>query len=456
MEHLFGTSGVRGYINSTLSPTVAVRLTNAFLYTFKGVSSAVVLKDPRAQSEPLLKAVNSVLLSSGVHIYNVGMAPTPVGLWLMRKLKADATVAVTGSHTPAQICGLLFFLKDGGELTTADASRVEDNYFKERARLSSWRSIESEETIPDVAEEYTKELRRKVPRLEFNGARKVIFDAGNGASGPFAKAAFEELGLNHEILNISPDGRFPNRLPSPIPAHLKGTSDYIKRHRGGIGIATDADGDRAIFFDEEGGLIWGDVAGALFAKDALRSNPSGRDNTIITTINTSDAVEDIVSANGGRLVRTKVGPPALVEAIRENPTSLFAVEESGKYIWPDILMYGDSVLSTLKMLKLTEKETLLSMRQEVPNYYLLKMAVRVIDEQKVAAMKFVKNGLKARSLDLTDGIKAMYGNRSWLLIRPSGTEPLIRIFAQGIKRKEAQRIAKEGVKLVREALQNQS
>lgn len=455
MEHLFGTSGVRGYINSTLSPSVAVRLTGAFLHTFTEISSAVVLKDPRAQSEPLLNAVRSVLMASGVHVYDLGMAPTPVGLWLMRKFRADATIAVTGSHTPPQICGLLFFLGDGGELTTSDASMVEYNYSRERARLGSWRRMEGEEAISDVAEEYIGELKRMMPRLQSNGDRKLIFDAGNGACGPYAKAVFEDSGLNYEMLNMLPDGGFPNRLPSPVPAHLMGTSEYMKRHGGWLGTATDADGDRAIFFDEQAELVWGDVAGALFAREALRSGPH-RGGTIITTINTSDAVGDTVSSNGGHLVRTRVGPPALVEAIRKNTGSLFAVEESGKYIWPDILMYGDSVFSTLKMLKLTENEGLGRMKLEVPNYYLLKMAVRVIDEQKAAAMKFVEKGLKAATLDRTDGIKAIYENRSWLLIRPSGTEPLIRVFAQGRKRKEAQGLAREGVRLVREALRNQS
>jgi len=438
---IFGTSGVRGLINSTLTPAFAYKITQAFVKSFD-INFTVLGRDNRAQSLPLAMAVASALLSSGVNVVDLGISPTPATIRIMKELKYDSAISVTGSHTPPPITGILFFLSDTGELGPADSALVEKRYVKGNMNEVSWKSVGKYETFYDYHEIYLKSLKKDAPKVH---GHRIIFDAGNGTFGSLSELVFSDFGLNYKILNKLPLYNFPNRLPSPIPAHLKQIAKQVPLESVELGIATDSDGDRAIFIDQNGKLVWGDVAGAIFALHWVKA----RGDKVITTINTSDSVGETVKAAGGKLIVTRVGPPSIAEAIRKHRDAVFAVEESGKFIWPNVLMYGDAIYSTLMMLSLNKSLT--ELVNVVPSFYLIKREVRCQDEIKQKVMERVSEAFKGYKVNRLDGLKIFMGKHRWLLIRPSGTEPVIRVFAQSVQRKDAEALAKEGVRIIQKS-----
>ncbi|MDG6926912.1 MAG: hypothetical protein JRN01_00365 [Nitrososphaerota archaeon] len=438
---IFGTSGVRGFINSTLTPTFAYKITQAFVKVYH-VDTVTIGRDNRAQSVPVCMAVTSALLSSGVNVVDLGISPTPATIRIMKELKYDSAISVTGSHTPPPITGILFFLSDTGELGPADSELVEKAYRKGYLSEVPWTKMGKYETFYDYQAAYIESIKRDAPKISNSN---IVFDAGNGAIGPLAQQVFSDIGLNYKVINKLPLYNFPNRLPSPIPAHLKETISLVPHKSATFGVATDSDGDRAIFIDEHGKLVWGDITGAIFASRMVKSSSS----KVITTINTSDSVSEAVKSAGGKLIVTRVGPPAIAASIRKHRDAVFATEESGKFIWPRILMYGDAIYSTLMLLSL--KEPLSRLAREVPFFYLIKREVRCQDEIKQKVMEMVSAAFRGYRINRLDGIKVSMGKHRWLLIRPSGTEPVFRVFAQSTQRKDAEIIAGEGVRAIQES-----
>jgi phosphomannomutase len=437
---IFGTSGARGFIDKNLKPNVVYRLTTAYL-KYTGYSTVLVGQDDRQQSRTLKFAVIDALLSQGVNVLDIGLAPTPVIARMIKELKAEGAVSVTGSHTPPYIAGVLYFLKDTGELGLDDSEKVEKMFEKTLDSPKNWKKLGRYETVDDAKSIYVKSLLRDVKKVK---NYRFMFDAANGVAGAYAKETFRELGLDFKIINSLPLGSFPKRLPSPTLQHLKITVKEIKKSNYDFGVATDADGDRAIFLDGNGKIIIGDIAGAYFAARQLES----KKGKIVTPINSSDSIVEIARRYGAKLIWTKVGPPAMVDAVRKNKSEVvFAFEESGKYIWPEILLYGDSVYSTLKAL---EDENFIENLKNVPRFYVVKREVRCSDQIKYSVIDEVDRALEGKKMH-KDGIKVYYKNHEWLLIRASGTEPVIRVFAHDKVLKKAEEMATLGVQLVREA-----
>ncbi|MGC8569177.1 MAG: hypothetical protein ACP5LW_04155 [Nitrososphaeria archaeon] len=435
---IFGTSGARGFIDKNLTPSLVYKLTVAYYY-FAKPSSVVLGQDDRPQSTVLKDAVESALLAMGVDVYDAGVSPTPGTVRLMKELHANGAISITGSHTPPYIAGVLYFLKDTGELGVKDSQRVESIYYRIKERPKSWRRLGRKEVLSDPVSIYVGSIKRDVGRLH---PYRIVLDAANGAISAFAKGVFEDLGIQAEIVNGSPLGSFPSRLPSPIPQHLEGFRRMVREMKTDFGVATDSDGDRAIFINGEGQIILGDTAGAYFAERALTQKGS-----VVTPINSSDSIIIVARRHRARIIWTRVGPPAIVDALRKHREAVFAFEESGKYIWPGILLYGDAVFSTLKAMEDGDFERNIG---RVPRFYVVKREVRSSDEIKYRAVESVDAKLNVKKIK-KDGIKAFFGSHRWLLIRASGTEPVIRVFGHSRIRRDAEEIAAKGVEMVREA-----
>ncbi|MDP8023769.1 MAG: hypothetical protein ACP5LF_01170 [Nitrososphaeria archaeon] len=437
---IFGTSGARGFIDQNLKPNLVYKLTIAY-QKYTGYKKVVVGQDDRRQSKILKGAVIDALLSQGVHVLDVGAAPTPVIARLTKELEAEGAVAITGSHTPPYIAGVLYFLEDTGELGLKDSAKVEKIFEKISDSPVGWKKLGRLEQVDDAIELYVKSVLRDAKKVK---NYRFIFDAANGVAGSYAKAVFEELGLNYSMLNHLPLGSFPNRLPSPTLQHLKKTSKEVREKGFDFGVATDADGDRAIFIDNIGKIILGDITGAYFASRALEL----KRGKIVTPINSSDSIIEIAKKHGIKLIWTKVGPPAIVDAIRKNKKdTVFAFEESGKYIWPETLLYGDSVYSVLKAL---EDPQFTENLKEIPRFYVIKKEVRCADEIKYTVIKEIDKMTDGKKIH-KDGIKIYYKKHAWMLVRASGTEPLIRVFGHDKVLKNAENIASSGVEIVKEA-----
>ncbi len=369
------------------------------------------------------------LIKGGVDVLDCGLAPTPAMLFAMKESKAMAGIMVSGSHTPPDIAGLLFFLADTGEMDSHGEDDFERLYAAKPWLQSPSQPKGSIQSI-DPIEPYLRKIAKHIGNV---GRHKVVVDPGNGATCATLSRALESFGCTVTTINGEPDGRFPSRPPNPQPSTLTNLAKSVRESGADFGVGTDSDGDRALFATADGCVLWGDLTGTVFAKNELEKRGRG---TVITTINTSSLVKIVCQEHGGRVIVTKVGPPAIAEALRSTPDAIFATEESGKHIWPEIILYGDAALASGKLLQIMD-ETRLSLAQlvdTIPKLYQLKSTMDCPDDLKANVMRLMvetwKNEDKAH-ISTLEGLKVEYPDLTWFLVRASGTEPLLRCSAEG-------------------------
>jgi len=432
-----------------MTPDFAAKMGLCFAHYIGRQGKVAVGMDVRLHAHVVQGAVVSGLNAGGVDVVDCGIAPTPAVLHLLKRQKLDGAVLVTGSHTLAPVIGLLFFQSDGGEISVRTEEKLEALYFRGSLSPNPWNRL-GRARPADALGAYYEGVAKAVGRTGVEG-RRVVIDPGNGAASGILTPLFERLGCHVVAVNDVADGRFPSRSPYPRREVLGKLKREVREASADLGVATDGDGDRAIFVDERGKVAWGDVTGSLFALDCLERVNGG---TIVAPVNSSRLVRDICRGRG-RLVTTRVGPPAIIDALRSHPGAVFGFEETGKYIWPDALLYGDVALSTFKMLDLMERKgkTLRELASSLPRYHMIKRAFRCTESSKEPISAHILGlPVDPRVQVVTlDGVKLVYPDRSWLLLRPSGTEPFFRCYAEAKSAKKAQELAKEGIKTLREA-----
>lgn len=254
-----------------------------------------------------------------------------------------------------------------------------------------------------------------------------------------------ELGCEVTTLNCQPDGAFPGRNPEPTEDNLQDLMNVVKATGADIGIAHDGDADRTICIDEKGQFVFGDKSFALVEKCMLEKNNGGK---IVTTVATSNAIADIALENNGEIILTKVGDLVVARKLQE-VDGLFGGEENGGLIFPDFVYGRDSGLATAMILEImaTTKKPLSELISELPSYYSEKRKVQCPDDKKTAVAKGVIEDTTDYEVDTTDGVKVItdYG---WVIIRPSGTEPIYRCFSEAKTPEKAAELADWGMTLI--------
>ena len=451
---LFGTSGIRGLINVKITPEFSARLGLAAAAFYGEGSTILVGRDHRPHAQIVEMSLISGLLAGGVNVLEVGVVPTPAVLWSISEFDADGAIVCTGSHTPSEIVGILFFKRDTAELDRSEEAIFEDIFFGEKYRRVPWNEVGLFEYV-DVEDIYIEKISELVDR-SLDG-RIVVVDPGNGAASGILKEILERVGLDVVAINDVPDPRFPRRDPFPRPSNLEKMGKLVKSINAEFGVATDGDGDRAIFAGENGEIYWGDISSALFAMDAIKYRDISR---IVVTINTSSVVEIVARDLGGAVYYCDVGPPAIASKMKEVGAKL-GLEESGKYIWSDAIYYGDAALATIRMLEFLENEgrSMSEIVSELPVRYLTKEAVDCADNIKERVTKKVFEKLKQSEMGafknivwIHNGFKVFYDDDSWILFRPSGTEPKYRIHAEAETYEKSRRMLEFGKRIVIDAI----
>ena len=450
---LFGTSGIRGTANVKITPEMAAKLGVTFASFLGNRGTVAVGRDVRLPAKPLHYAFISGVLAGGVNVEDCGIAPTPAVLWTVKERGLDGAAVVTGSHTPPEIIGLLFFMRDTAEFSVEESLEFE-KIFLGKPEAVAWNEVGKLSEI-DALDLYFRNVLRyvdlgKIASSDF----KVIMDPGNGASALICNKILQAAGVKVVLINGSVDVTYPNRDPYPRPEVLGELARRVIANRADIGSATDTDGDRAIFVDSEGKVLWGDVSGCVFVRDVLKRHGSG---VIVAPINTSRLINWACDVYNGKMEHTKIGPPNIVSALKR-VNAVFGLEETGKNIWPETILYGDWVLATLRMLEIMarEQESLSELVQEFPKFHMGKEAIRCPEILKNGVMMNALREWKKRKEEAEvvtiDGIKVIYPDGSWLLLRPSGTEPVFRIYAESQDIRRIQELLKIGSALVRKSL----
>jgi phosphoglucosamine mutase len=435
MAKLFGSSGVRGLVNVDLTPVLACKIACA-VATHAKAKTAVVARDTRVSGNMLEDAIVSGLISCGVDVLLSDMVPTPVLAYAAKALAADVGFMLTASHNPAQYNGIKVF-KGDLSYTDTDQEAVEKIVSNGRFKLADWRNL-GKTMFVDAAEFYIDMVQKAV---KLKKPWHVILDTGCGAAFDVAPRLFKALGCKVTALNSQPDGHFPARKSEPTAESLKDLAKTVKAIDSDIGIAFDGDADRVAFVDEDGVFVNFDRSLAAYGALALKRNGGG---TIVTTIEASMCIDTMAEKVSGKVVRTKVGDIYISEALKQ-VSGIFGGEPCGAWVHPKLHLCPDGPLSAALFLTALEEEdkSVSEFISEVPEYITERVNIACKNEQKYKLIEKIGGILKAEFPEFTDystvdGARLDIKN-GWLLVRASGTEPLIRLTVEG----QSQQVAKD-------------
>jgi phosphomannomutase/phosphoglucomutase len=434
---LFGTNGVRGVVNKDLTPELVLKLSMATGTYFKGADLAVGC-DGRLSSPLFQEVVCAGLASTGSQVWNLGMITTPALQFLTKQWGLRGSVMVTASHNPPEYNGMKVMGNSGVELPHEEEDKIEQIFFKSEWRLCEWNRVKQPLPVAEKFDGYVASILENVGGAPDNGRLSVLVDAGNGVSALATPLVVEKLGGRVILVNGRIDGNFPGRLPEPTPQNLKETSRILPSLHADFGVAHDGDGDRAMFLDEHGIVSWGDQTFALVIKDFLEHYPGEK---IVTPISSSQMIEDVAEKNGGEIIYTPVGSVYVSNLMLKIKAKLGGEENGGIFYAPHVAA-RDGGITTAMIYKiiLESRKPLSKLIAELPEYHLVKDRIPCPDSIKSRVTEELQNlPRKGKVLDI-DGIKVWIPPKSWILIRPSGTEPIFRLMAEAPTKAQAIRI----------------
>jgi phosphoglucosamine mutase len=427
MKKLFGTDGVRGVANVyPMTSEMAMQIGRAAAYMFKQGNRRhriVIGKDTRLSGYMIESALVAGICSMGVDVLQVGPLPTPGIAYITSSMRADAGVVISASHNPFQDNGIKFFFKDGFKLPDEIELRIEKLIFSEK--IDSLRPVATEVgkayRIADAVGRYVVFLKSTFPKdLDLSGM-KIVLDCANGAAYKVAPAVLEELGAEVIPLGVKPNGTNINAGCGSL--HPEIMSEAVKANRADLGIALDGDADRVIFVDEFGNAVDGDQIMAICATDMIKQKKL-RKNTLVATVMSNMGLDIAIRKAGGKVIKTGVGDRYVVEEMVKGGYNLGG-EQSGHMIFLDHNTTGDGMLSALQLLAIIRRQgkSLSELAEVMIPLPQVLVNVRVAEKKDVREIPAVA-GL------ITD-VESKLGQDGRILIRYSGTEPLLRIMLEG-------------------------
>jgi phosphomannomutase / phosphoglucomutase len=425
---LFGTNGVRGIFGKDLTLESVIDLSHS-LATYFQKGPLVVGNDGRKSSPILSRVVCSTLNSANLNVHNARLIPTPCLQYATKYLGYWGGIMITASHNPPQYNGIKPIAHDGIEISREDELKVEDIYFSKKflKRDGLGKEFITEVILDSYIEAVLKLVDvNKIKERKF----KIVVDIGNGAQATVAPFLFQKLGCNVLTINGNLDGDFIGRGPEPIPEKLGTLANMVKGINADLGVAFDGDGDRSIFCDERGVVHWGDTTGTLIVQHLIRSKHKGAE--IVCPINTTMALAVVAKNEGSNVTYTKVGS---VEVSREmfKRKSFIGLEDNGGFMYGKLNEVRDGALTTALVLDMlaANKERLSQLVYSLPRIFQYKSKfecpTREIADNIIDACLKHGNLLKLETLD---GAKMWVDDETWIMVRQSGTEPLIRIYAE--------------------------
>jgi phosphomannomutase/phosphoglucomutase len=437
---LFGTNGVRGVVNKEMTGELVLKLAQAAGTYFKGADVTVGC-DGRVSSPLFLNIVSSGLASVGCQVWNLGMITTPGLQFLTKDWRLKGGIMITASHNPPEYNGLKVMGDHGVELPHEEEMKIEQLFFQSKYNLVTWDQIKQPLPVPEKFASYFRSILENVGEVSRNRSLRVLVDTANAVSVLSTPTIIEKLGGVVSIVNGEIDGTFPGRLPEPTPEHLRETSRILPTLHVDFGVAHDGDGDRAVFLDEHGSVCWGDHTFALTVQDFLENHPGQK---IVTPISSSQIIEEIAEKHGGEVVYTPVGSVYVSNLMLKIGAKLGGEENGGIFYSPHVAARDGGITTAWIYRILSDaRKPLSKLIAQLPKSYIVKDRIPCSNSIKERVTEAIRNlPRKGRVLDI-DGIKVWIPPRSWILIRPSGTEPIFRILAEAPTKGKALRIVSD-------------
>lgn len=427
MGRLFGTDGVRGVANQTLTCELALNIGRAAACVLSANTEHrpkfIIGSDTRISSDMLISAICAGLTSVGADVAVLGVIPTPAVAYLVGKYHADAGIMISASHNPAHFNGIKIFSSDGFKLPDALEEQIETLiiYNNLGNYVVTDNKIGKVSYFQNAAEDYISHLLSTI-----NGDLsdlKIAVDCANGSASVTAKTLFSNLKAQVAILNDKPNGMNINQNCGST--HLEELQEYVKNNGLDLGIAFDGDADRCLFVDEHGNVIDGDYIMAVCALD-MRERKTLAKNAVVGTIMTNYGFTKFCEENNFKFIATKVGDRFVLEEMQLEDYS-FGGEQSGHIIFKDYATTGDGQLTALQLLEIVsrKKQTLSKLASVMKKYPQFIVNIPVSTEGK---LKFYTD---VHIKEAIEKAKNSLSNNGRIVVRPSGTEPLIRVMTEG-------------------------
>ncbi|MGA9387950.1 MAG: phosphoglucosamine mutase [Candidatus Bathyarchaeia archaeon] len=446
---LFGSSGARGLINVELTPILAAQVGLA-VAGFSRARGILIARDTRISGSMLEDALVSGSSAGGATALCIGVVPTPVLAFLTKELRADAGVMITASHNPPQYNGIKIFDHNGLAYGEKNQNKIEKVIENQDFAFADWQTIGQQQHV-DKSSLYVEMIKKNIMLKK---KWHTILDPGCGATYNLAPTVFNTLGCKVTAINAQPDGCFPARSSEPNSESLKSLAKIVKELGADAGAAYDGDGDRVAFIDEKGSFVDFDRVLAAYAAYVIRKRNGG---VAVTNVEASMCFDKMVEKEGGKVIRTKVGDIYVSEAMKTH-RAIFGGEPCGAWIHPEFHLCPDGILSSILLLKALEEEdkTLSEFASEAPRYEILRRSIACKNEMKHRIVKDAGARLKKafpkyKDFSVVDGIR-LASEDGWVLVRASGTEPLVRLTVEAKSMKTAKEMMNVSVRLVKESV----
>ena len=451
MPRLFGTDGVRGLANHDLTVELALSLAQAAAVVLgKGRIAdgrrasgrrpvAVVARDPRVSGEFIVAAVSAGLASSGVDVLDAGVIPTPAAAFLIGDIKADFGVMVSASHNPAPDNGIKFFAQGGTKLPDVVEDRIEAALAQTKLAPTGV-EVGHIRRFADAEDRYVLHLLGTLDQ-SLNGLH-VVLDCAHGAAAGVSPEVFTDAGAEVTVIGADPDGY--NINDGVGSTHLDQLAAAVVDHGADLGIAHDGDADRCLAVDATGAVVDGDQIMAILAL-SLKQRGRLKDHTLVATVMSNLGLKVAMGEHGIRMLQTKVGDRYVLEALDEHHLTLGG-EQSGHVIMSDHATTGDGILTGLQLMSEMARsgKSLAELASVMTVYPQIMVNVKGVDRERLADDEQIAAAVRAVEQEL--------GSAGRVLLRPSGTEQLVRVMVEATEQPTADRIAHELADLVRERL----
>ncbi|MFR3919955.1 MAG: phosphoglucosamine mutase [Clostridia bacterium] len=432
MRKYFGTDGIRRIANSELTPELVYKVAKAGAYVLSKHSDHVptifIGRDTRISGTLIEAAMTAGFLSYGANVKQLGVIPTPGVAYLTKRYKADASVVISASHNTYEFNGIKYFSNKGMKIPDDLEEEIEE--IMESGKLEELTAVNEKigvaENREDLLEEYVYFFRKNFEEDLENMNKEnfvVALDTANGATSAVANKVFTKLGINHIIINNKPNGININDKCGST--HLEGLQKFVVENKCNLGIAYDGDGDRCLAVNEKGEVIDGDIIMAIIS-NYLKSKGKLRNNTLVATVMSNLGLKKYAEKNDINFVQTKVGDRYVLEEMLKNDYNLGG-EQSGHIIMLDYNPTGDGILTSLMLIKIIlENQLPVSKLCDIIQIY-----PQVLINAKVDANKKYDYDKDEEVQKQIQKLEKEFSGNGRVLIRPSGTEPLVRVMIEG-------------------------
>jgi phosphoglucosamine mutase len=423
----FGTSGIRAVYNNNL----LVLAFKVGMVVGRGYKNVVIATDTRTSGDAMKSAVVAGLLAVGAQCQDAGIAPTPTLAFITREF--DAGVMITASHNPPEYNGIKLLNPDGSSFTSSQQAQMEEEILSENYSAAPWDEIKKSGLYHNAVENHIDRIAADFPS---GLGLKVVVDAGCGAASEVTPQLLTRLGCEVITLNCHHSGFFP-RPAEPTEANLQDLCQAVKESGAALGIAHDGDADRMMAVDDRGRFVPGDILLPIFAHAVSAAD-------VVTTLDASMAIDEM----GYNVRRTPIGDTWVSEELRNGGD--FGGETSGSWVFPAISLCPDGIYAAAQATAIAGKQKISELVDEIPKYPLLRGSIPG-ECSSISDLEVALKGMKPKEVSNIDGVKLSFDD-GWLLVRPSGTEPKVRLTAEAKSSERAQQLYDDALKIIEEKM----